>query len=92
MKESLGKIREAASEMITEIEAKLAEMEKAPELAAIPEVMPEKTGKGSHSRTHQESGKDQEKNSVLKDLTAKKTGPDRKGHGRKKPVRSEESR
>ena len=43
LKESLGKIRDAASEMITEIEAKLTEMEKAPELAAVPETAPEMT-------------------------------------------------
>ena len=92
LKESLGKIREAASEMITEIEAKLAEMEKAPELAAIPETMPEKAAKEFHSRTRQGSEKDLEKTSVLKDLTAKKTGSGREGCGRKKPARTEESR
>ena len=73
LKESLGKIRQTASEMITEIEAKLTEMEKAPALAAIPEVMPEKE-------------------SILKELSAKKTECPAAGRGRKKPARGEEAR
>ena len=81
--------------MITEIEAKLAEMEKAPEFAAIPEVMPEKVAevaKASQSRANQQAGKDSEKSSVLKDLTAKREDQPKAGHGRKKPARSGESR
>ena len=95
LKESLGKIRETASEMITEIESKLAEMEKAPELAAIPKAMPEKAAKvskASQSRTNQKDEKESEKASVLKELTGKKREPQKKGHGRKKPARTEESR
>ena len=95
LKESLGKIRETASEMITEIEAKLAEMEKATELAAIPEVMMEKAAevaKASQSRANQQVEKDPEKSSVLKDLTAKREDQPKAGHSRKKPARSGESR
>ena len=95
LKESLGKIRDAASELITGIEAKLAEMEKAPELAAIPETVPEmtadKAGRSSGG-VRQTAGKESEKSSVLQDLTAKKADPKKPGHGRKKSVRTEEAR
>lgn len=96
LKESLSKIRDAASEMITVIEAKLTEMEKAPELAAIPETIPEmtteKAARASESSVRQTAGKESEKSSVLQDLTAKKADPKKPGHGRKKPVRTEEAR
>lgn len=96
LKESLGKIRDAASEMIKEIEAKLTEMEKAPELAAIPETVPEmtahKAARASESSTRQTAGKESEKSSVLQDLTAKKADPKKPGRGRKKPARTEEAR
>ena len=96
LKESLGKIRDAASEMIKEIEAKLTEMEKAPELAAIPETVPEmtahKAARASESSTGQTAGKESEKSSVLQDLTAKKADPKKPGRGRKKPARTEEAR
>ena len=71
LKASLGKIRDAASEMITEIEAKLNEMEKAPELAVIPETAPEmtpdKAAKTSGKDARQTVGREDEKASVLKD-------------------------
>ena len=70
-------------------------MEKAPELAAIPKAMPEKAAKvskASQSRTNQKDEKESEKASVLKELTGKKREPQKKGHGRKKPTRTEESR
>ena len=93
LKESLGKIRDAASEMITDIEAKLAEMEKAQELEAIPEKVPEMNADRpvieSGSKAWQTNGKDPEKASVLKELTEKKAEPKKPGHGRKKPAREE---
>ena len=96
LKDSLGKIRDAASEMITDIEAKLAEMEKAPELAAIPETVPgmgaPQPDRASASKARQTAGKEAEKSSVLQDLTAKKADPKKPGHGRKKPARTEETR
>lgn len=96
LKESLGKIRDAASEMITEIEAKLNEMEKAPELAAVPETAPEmapdKAVKTSGKDARQTAGREDEKSSVLRDLTAKKAEPKDPGRGRKKPARRERSR
>ena len=95
LKESLGKIRDAASELITGIEAKLAEMEKAPELAAIPETVPEmtadKAGRSSGG-VRQTAGKESEKSSVLQVLTAKKAEPKNPERGRRKPARREESR
>lgn len=92
LKESLGKIRDAASELITGIEEKLAEMEKAPELAAIPETISETASKESPNKARQTAGKESEKSSVLQDLTAKKESPKKPGRGRKKPVRTEEAR
>lgn len=96
LKESLGKIRDAASEMITEIEAKLNEMEKVPELAAVPETAPEmapdKAVKTSGKDARQTAGREDEKSSVLKDLTAKKAEPKDLGRSRKKPARREQSR
>ena len=92
LKESLGKIRDAASELITDIEAKLAEMEKAPELAAIPETISETASKESPNKARQTAGKESEKSSVLQDLSAKKADPKKPGHGRKRPVRTEEAR
>ena len=96
LKESLGKIRDAASEMITEIEAKLNEMEKAPELAAVPETAPEmapdKAVKTSGKDARQMAGREDEKSSVLKELTAKKAEPKNPERGRRKPARREESR
>ena len=96
LKESLGKIRDAASEMITEIEAKLTEMEKAPELAAVPETAPEMTPdkavKTSGKDARQMAGREDEKSSVLKELTAKKAEPKNPERGRRKPARREESR
>ena len=96
LKESLGKIRDAASEMITEIEAKLNEMEKAPELAAVPETAPEmtpdKAAKTSGKDSRQTVGREDEKVSVLKELTAKKAEPKDLGRSRKKPARREQSR
>ena len=93
LKESLGKIRDAASEMITDIEAKLAEMEKAQELEAIPETVPEMNADRpaieSGSKAWQTNGKDPEKASVLKDLTVKKAESKNPGRGRKKPAREE---
>ena len=96
LKESLGKIRDAASEMITEIEAKLNEMEKAPELAVIPETAPEmtpdKAAKTSGKDARQTVGREDEKASVLKELTAKKAEPKDPGRSRKKPARREQFR
>ena len=92
LKESLGKIRDAASELITDIEAKLAEMQKAPELAAIPETISETASKESPNKARQTAGKESEKSSVLQDLSAKKADPKKPGHGRKRPVRTEEAR
>ena len=92
LKESLGKIRDAASELITDIEAKLAEMQKAPELAAIPETISETASKESPNKAQQTAGKESEKSSVLQDLSAKKADPKKPGHGRKRPVRTEEAR
>ena len=92
LKESLGKIRDAASELITDIEAKLAEMEKAPELAAIPETISETASKESPNKARQTAGKESEKSSVLQDLTVKKESPKKPGRGRKKPVRTEVAR
>ena len=96
VKESLGKIRDAASEMITEIEAKLNEMEKAPELAAVPETAPEmtpdKAAKTSGKDSRQTAGREDEKASILKELTAKKAEPKDPGRSRKKPARREQSR
>ena len=92
LKESLGKIRDAASELITDIEAKLAEMQKAPELAAIPETISETASKESPNKARQTAGKESEKSSVLQDLSAKKADPKKPGHDRKKPVRTEEAR
>ena len=92
LKESLGKIRDAASELITDIEAKLAEMQKAPELAAIPETISETASKESPNKARQTAGKESEKASVLQDLSAKKADPKKPGHGRKRPVRTEEAR
>ena len=96
LKESLGKIRDAASEMITDIEAKLAEMERAPEFAAIPETVSEmhtdRPGRASGNSARQTSRKEPEKSSVLQELTAKKADPKKPGHGRKKPARTEETR
>lgn len=96
LKESLGKIRDAASEMITDIEEKLVEMEKAPELVAIPETVPgmgaPQPDRASGSKTGKTAGREAEKSSVLQDLTAKKADPKKPGHGRKKPARAEETR
>ena len=96
LKASLGKIRDAASEMITEIEAKLNEMEKAPELAVIPETAPEmtpdKAAKTSGKDARQTVGREDEKASVLKELTAKKAEPKDPGRSRKKPARREQFR
>ena len=96
LKESLGKIRDAASEMITEIEAKLNEMEKAPERAAVPErapeMAPDKAVKTSGKDARQMAGREDEKSSVLKELTAKKAEPKNPERGRRKPARREESR
>lgn len=96
LKASLGKIRDAASEMITEIEAKLNEMEKAPELAVIPETAPEmtpdKAAKTSGKDARQTVGREDEKASVLKELTAKKAEPKDPGRSRKKSARREEAR
>ena len=92
LKESLGKIRDAASELITGIEEKLAEMEKAPELAAIPETISETASKESPNKARQTAGKESEKSSVLQDLTVKKESPKKPGRGRKKPVRTEVAR
>ena len=92
LKESLGKIRDAASELITDIEAKLAEMQKAPELAAIPETISETASKESPNKARQTAGKESEKSSVLQDLSAKKADPKKPGHGRKRPVRTEKAR
>ena len=80
LKRSLGKIRAAASEMITEIEEKLAEMEKAPVLDAIP--------------THAEKQKEVEetgKSSVLQELSVRKT-ENKVSHERKKNTRTQEAR
>ena len=96
LKASLGKIRAAASEMITVIEAKLNEMEKAPELAVIPETAPEmtpdKAAKTSGKDARQTVGREDEKASVLKELTAKKAEPKDPGRSRKKPARREQFR
>ena len=86
-------VTDASSEMITDIEAKLAEMEKAQELEAIPEKVPEMNADRpvieSGSKAWQTNGKDPEKASVLKELTEKKAEPKKPGHGRKKPAREE---
>ncbi len=82
LKESLGKIRTAASEMITEIEGKLLEMEKAPELEAISAVIPDKKIENMA-----------EKASVLQDLSERKAESKTKtGRGKKKTTVKEESR
>ena len=49
LKESLGKIRAAASEMITQIEEKLTEKEKEAALSVISETLPEKKKKQKHT-------------------------------------------
>ena len=82
--------------MITEIEAKLNEMEKASELAAVPETAPEmtpdKAAKTSGKDARQTTGREDEKASVLKELIAKKAEPKNPERGRRKPARREESR
>ena len=82
--------------MITDIEAKLAEVEKAPELAAIPETLPEmntaQLDRASGNKTGKTNGKESEKSSVLQDLTAKKADPKKPGRGRKNSARTEEAR
>ncbi len=62
LKESLGKIRTAASEMITEIETKLVELEKASVLTMIPETIPKEKA----------AVKAEGKPSVLHDLAKRK--------------------
>ena len=82
LKESLGKIRTAASEMISQIEEKLAELEKAPVLAAVPETVPKE----------KMVVKAEDKPSVLQDLAKRKEhapaqDPDRKKHRHGKEAR-----
>ena len=65
------------------------------EVFCIPETVSEmtddKAGRTSGS-VRQAAGKESEKSSVLQDLTEKKADPKKPGHGRKKPVRTEEAR
>lgn len=98
MKESLGKIRTAASGMITEIEGRLAEMEKAPQLDALSEItagseQAAKAETAEDSRSSGHSGKSggheqkaSEKPSVLQELSA------RKGDAPQKPARCKKSK
>ena len=88
LKESLGKIRNAASEMITEIEEKLTEMSRAEDLEKIPETLEELAQKSPSPMKGNRA-------SVLETLAetrklAEKAKTEEKTTGEKSPRRKEE--